>query len=271
MRTHRLALVLLVVAPLLAAEPSPPRATFASVRGCEVGYRVFDARNPDAPTVLIAHGYLRNGEHMRGWAQAIVANGLNAVTVDLCASNAPEGRHADNARDLVALRKRLELDDVIYLGTSAGGLAALLAAAQDGEATRGVLLLDPTNAGGQARAAATRVRVPVAALVSRPQMCNAWRNIDRALKTLPDATIVSMGRVSHCDFEWPSDSFCRVACFHFGSESSSRSQARIHAIALDYLRALAAGDTRALARWKASIAHRGGMDDADDATLEVFR
>jgi dienelactone hydrolase len=235
--------------------------SFVSIRECDVHYRVFRPREgtarAGAPAVIVAHGFMRSGEFMRGWADAIAARGIVAVTVDLCASSAPNGRHADNATDLVSLRRRLGFGQVVYMGVSAGGLAALMAASQDSATTRAVLLLDPTNAGGPARSAASRVRAPVAALVARPQVCNAWRNIDDALHTLEDATIVSLGRASHCDFEWPTDRFCRVACLSLRSDPPEVARPRIHAIALGFIEAVASEDPEAMARWKAAIGAPG--------------
>jgi dienelactone hydrolase len=229
--------------------------TMPSVRDCDLRYRIHPAATPvRRPVVLIAHGFLRRGEYMTGWADAIAGVGLTAVTVDLCASAAPNGRHADNGADLVALRRRLGIESAVYVGVSAGGLAAMIAASLDPEATRGVLLLDPTNAGGQARSAAARVRAPVAALIAKPQICNAWRNIDPALETLPDATIVRMDNASHCDFEWPTDTFCRVACLSTGgSDRHRRAEARIRDVALSFIEAIAADGPDALPRWKGEI------------------
>jgi pimeloyl-ACP methyl ester carboxylesterase len=179
----------------------------------------------------------------------------------MCASLQQHGRQADNAADLVALRRALRADRVVYAGVSAGGLAALVAASLDIEATRGVLLLDPVNTGGpvfettiQAKGAARQVQVPVAALIARPQVCNAWRNIDPALRTLAQATIVRIDGASHCDFEWPTDAFCRVACVSTGSgERRRRSESRIREIGLSFVRAVAAEDSEALQRWKGDI------------------
>lgn len=269
-RRPRAALTLAVLLGLFATPPGASDAgtvgeedaaqSFVSIRECDVHYRLYGPRDQTArargPAVIIAHGFMRNGEFMRGWAEAIAARGIVAATVDLCASSAPNGRHADNATDLVSLRRRLGFAHVVYMGVSAGGLAALIAASQDTATTRGVLLLDPTNAGGQARSAAARVRAPVAALVSRPQVCNAWRNIDDALHTLEDATIVSMGRASHCDFEWPTDRFCRMACLALRNDPPDATRPRIHAIALGFIEAVASADADALARWKAAIGAR---------------
>jgi len=243
---------------VLAQSPTVEERSIESVRGCELRYRVHRPSAPKAaPVVLIGHGFMRDGSYMQGWADAFADAGLTAVTVDFCASSAVDGRHEDNGADLVAVRRALESDEAIYVGVSAGGLAALIAASLDPDATRGVLLLDPTNAGGPARSAAGRVNVPVAALVAKAQVCNAWRNIDRALQTLPDATVVRIGRASHCDFEWPSDRFCRVACLSTTSdEDRARAQARIRALGIGFVRAVADGETTALAEWKA--ANRSG-------------
>jgi pimeloyl-ACP methyl ester carboxylesterase len=152
------------------------------------------------------------------------------------------------------LRKSLGIKDVVYVGVSAGGLAALFASSQDAEGTRGLLMLDPTNAGGQARSAAARVRAPVAALIAKPQICNAWRNIDPALETLRDATIVRVDKASHCDFEWPTDRFCRIACISTGSdERHRRAESHIRRVGLAFVQAIAANDPDALSRWKADI------------------
>ena len=229
--------------------------TMPSIRDCTLNYRVHPPQVASgAPVVMIAHGFLRRGEFMSGWADAIARSGLAAVTVDLCASSTLNGRHTDNGTDMVELRRKLGITSVIYVGVSAGGLAALIAASLDPEATRGLLLLDPTNAGSYTREAARRVRSPVAALVARPQLCNAWRNIDPALQALPDATIVRIDGASHCNFEWPTDTFCRVACISTGtSERHRRAEGRIRNVGLTFIEALARGVPDALARWKGDI------------------
>jgi dienelactone hydrolase len=256
LRDHALALALGCLASLAAAQaPAAEERSIESVRGCELRYRVHRPAVPTpAPLVLIGHGFMRDGSHMRGWADAFADAGLTAVTLDFCASSATDGRHADNGADLVAVRRALQRDEAIYVGASAGGLAALIAASNDPGGTRGVLLLDPTNAGGQARRAAGRVHAPVAALVAKAQVCNAWRNIDRALATLDHATIVAIERASHCDFEWPSDALCRVACLATTDDAEQRrAQARIRGVAIGFVRALADADPGALALWKAGL------------------
>jgi pimeloyl-ACP methyl ester carboxylesterase len=250
-----LLIALAATTTLAHAQGVGDRGTLTSVRGCEVTYEV---RRPTTtipgPVVIIGHGYMRDGSYMSGWAEAIAAVGLTAITVDLCASNATEGRHTDNGADMVALRRALGVNDAIYVGVSAGGLAALYAASLDPEAARGVLLLDPVNAGGQARSAAGKVRAPVAALVAKPQVCNAWRNIDPALQTLADATTVRIANASHCDFEWPGDRFCRLACVATNSrDERERAQERIRRIGVDFVRAVAAGSDLALAQWRGDI------------------
>jgi dienelactone hydrolase len=232
------------------------RGVLPSVVDCEVRWRLHRPAGARTPTMaIVAHGFMRDGSAMAGWGDAFAAAGIAAVTVDLCASSQGDGDHAHNGDDLVALRRALGVRDVVYVGVSAGGLAALIAASRDPEGTRGLLLLDPVNAGGQARRAAGRVHAPVAALVAKSQVCNAWRNIDPALATLADATIVRIGRASHCDFEWPSDRFCRVACLATNSdEERERAQQRIRRIGVDFVQAVAQGTPAALAHWRSDIA-----------------
>ena len=251
-----LSLAFLCAAQGVLAQPTTVEArSIESVRGCELRYHVHRPSAPKpAPVVLIGHGFMRDGTFMQGWADAFTDAGLTAVTVDFCASSVGDGKHADNGADLVAVRRALLQDEAIYVGVSAGGLAALIAASNDPAGTRGLLLLDPTNAGGQARRAAGRVQAPVAALVAKSQVCNAWRNIDPALQTLRDVTIVAIERASHCDFEWPSDGFCRVACLATTSDDEqARAQARIRGIGVGFVSAAADTASSAMAEWKASI------------------
>lgn len=262
--THFVSLrILLALALALApgvtgafAQPgTPEERTVESVRGCELRLRIHRPATPvAAPVVLIGHGFMRDGTSVQGWAETFADAGLTAVTLDFCASTALDGRHADNGADLVAVRRALGHEQAIYVGVSAGGLAALIAASNDPAGTRGLLLLDPTNAGGQARRAAGRVNAPVAALVAKPQVCNAWRNIDPALRTLADVTIVAVPGASHCDFEWPSDRLCRLACLAgMNQREQAHAQSRIRGIAVGFVRSLAAAAPTALAGWKASI------------------
>jgi pimeloyl-ACP methyl ester carboxylesterase len=231
------------------------RGILTSVRGCDVAYAIHGAVPPmKGPVAIIAHGFMRDGSYMAGWAEAIASVGIAAVTVDLCASSASDGRHADNGADMVALRHSLGIGEAVYVGVSAGGLAALIAASRDPDGTLGLLLLDPVNAGGQARSAAGKVQAPVAALVAKPQVCNAWGNIEPALHTLPDATTIRIANASHCDFEWPGDRFCRVACAARNSRAErEQAQARIRRIGVEFIRAVAQGDGAALARWRGDI------------------
>jgi dienelactone hydrolase len=260
---------LLIVGHASANEATAERGRIASIRDCDVSYRVHRPVSAGgAPVAIIAHGFLRDGSFMAGWGDAFASAGIAAVTVDLCASSATDGRHGDNGADLVALRRALALRNVVYVGVSAGGLAALVAASRDPDGTRGVLLLDPVNAGGQARSAAGRVHAPVAALVAKAQVCNAWRNIDPALETLADATIVRIERASHCDFEWPTDRFCRVACLATNdAEERDHAQRRIRRLGIGFVQAVAEGTTAALARWRGDIA---ASDVPPFATLVDF-
>src|SRR5687768_10395524 len=118
MRTTPVLVAALLVMASAAHAQDPPssRGTLGSVRDCELSYRVHGpATGIHGPAVVIAHGFMRTGEFMTGWAEAIERAGMTAVTVDLCASAAPGGRHADNGTDLVALRRALGFESVVYV------------------------------------------------------------------------------------------------------------------------------------------------------------
>ena len=79
-------------------------------------------------------------------------------------------------------------------------------------------------------------------------------NIDPALETLRDATIVRVDTASHCDFEWPTDSFCRIACVSIGNDERHRkAESHIRRVGLSFVQAIVAGEADALSRWKAEI------------------
>jgi dienelactone hydrolase len=216
---------------------APERTKLRSVSGCENHYTVYRPSGPaDGPVVLIVPGFMRDQHRMRGWAQEIARRGLTAATMDFCQPTAFDGRHAENARDMIAVRAQLGAQQVVYLGHSAGGLAALLAAADD-PAARGMVLLDPVDFAGLAREAARRIRVPGVALLAEPGTCNLRRNIQPALESMPLVTTIPVAAVTHCDFEWPPDALCRAFCDFGGPGRDQRiaSEQRIRTLVIDFI------------------------------------
>ena len=168
--------VALVAAPVprAVAAPDPPdragiaieQGELASISGCQNSYTLYrPARPTTGLTALIVPGFMRDRDRMRGWADEIAGRGMAAVTMDFCQPTAFDGRHAENARDMIAVRAALGVDRVVYVGHSAGGLASLLAAADDA-AARGMVLLDPVDFGDLAEDAAARATVPALVLLA---------------------------------------------------------------------------------------------------------
>ncbi len=129
---------------------------------------------------------------------------------------------------------------LVLIGTSAGGLATLLAAVKL-PGLAGWIGLDPVDRTGSGSAAAARLEVPAVVLLGGASTCNLFasgRGIADALPRVVRTT--SLKDASHCDFEDPTNNFCRALC----GKSSPRMQTRIRnetvRAALDLLH-LAAG------------------------------
>jgi pimeloyl-ACP methyl ester carboxylesterase len=248
----RTVLLLLVAAAAPDAAPAADSASnpgftvqrghLRSVSGCRNGYTLHRPAGANSKlAVMIVPGFMRDRDRMRGWAGEIANRGMPAVTMDFCQPTAFDGRHAENARDMIAVREALGLREVVYVGHSAGGLASLIAAAED-PAARGMLLLDPVDFGDLAEDAARRAAVPALVLLAKPGLCNLRRNIRHALPLLPLATTVAVDGASHCDFEWPPDGLCRMLCDLGGRERELRlrSEREIRALGLRFLETLQA-------------------------------
>ncbi len=231
--------------PFAYAEVKPPveitieRSSLPSVSGCTNHYTLYQPEAADAgPLVLIVPGFMRDRDRMRGWADALARRGLLAVTMDFCQPTAFDGKHAENARDMIALRNHLGAAAVIYVGHSAGGLAALLAATQD-PATRGMVLLDPVDFARLGRDAAPRNQVPGIALLAEPGTCNLRSNMRGTLSRMPWVQTIPIASATHCDFEWPPDALCRAICDLGGPGRDKRiaSEQRIRSLAIDFIEA----------------------------------
>ncbi len=187
---------------------------FRSSTGCRVEtllYRPGQIRT-DA-VVVVAHGFLRDQRQMEGLARALAADGIPTVTLSFCNSRLWDGRHFQNGLDMRQLADQMEARKVVYAGFSAGGLAAMVAAAGDPR-TAGVLALDLVDDRGLGERMASRLEVPVIGLVGDPAQCNSGNsglvvyaaNAQAELKAIPGA--------SHCEFEDPTDWVCGFLCAH---------------------------------------------------------
>jgi predicted dienelactone hydrolase len=179
---------------------------------------------------VVAHGFTRSRVQHGVLARRLAEAGFFVAVPDL-----PHwSRHEANADAIVELVGQVEAMPglgalpVVLIGTSAGGLASLLAAPR---VPRLVLWigLDPVDAFGQAKTAARALRVPALVLRAPAGACNVGGSARRIAGWLPAGRIDRrIDGASHCDFEDTTDANCESIC---GAADPAR-QARIVALAV---------------------------------------
>lgn len=181
--------------------------------GCSMDYTTYTpASGALGVRVILAHGFTRSPSTLGDWAQLLASHGLEVVTPALCHSSFLDTDHVQNGADMVALNAALGGGDVIYMGQSAGGLSAFLAAADDAQAL-GVVGLDATDDFfGAGASAASRVGVPAFGIVGEAGTCNSNGNFVSAYQSAPDSRILRVLESEHCDFESPTDWGCTALC-----------------------------------------------------------
>ena len=126
--------------------------------GCTLSYETYRPVHSESEAmVILAHGFMRDLESMRGWAAHWASYGVPVTVMSLCNSSLFNGHHDRNAEDMLALARALHQGPVLYAGFSAGGLAAYLAAKDDSR-TMAYLGLDSVDSGGLAVSAASGFR-----------------------------------------------------------------------------------------------------------------
>ena len=210
-----------------AAAQSPPfsmRTESSRLDGQDVHVDVYlpGAGSPHGAAIL-AHGFARDRSRHRALGEALAAAGVIAVIPDL-----PHiVDYWRNGAALAELAKELESgalglppverSRLVLIGTSAGGVATLLAAAEL-PGLAGWIGLDPVDRTGTAVHAASQLTSPAVVLLAEPSGCNLFgsgRSIARAVPWLLRSTMLH--GASHCDFEAPTNKFCKVMC---GASSS---------------------------------------------------
>lgn len=179
--------------------------------GCALAYETYRPTQGGESMVFLAHGFLRNLERMRGWAEHWASHGVAVTVLSLCNSTLVAGHHDRNAEDIVALAQMLHDGPLIYAGFSAGGLAAHVAAANDTR-TIGYLGLDSVDHRGLARETTPRSDYPALLLLAEPSSCNGKNNMLDATAGVPDLAALRIKNSTHCHFENPYDSRCEIAC-----------------------------------------------------------
>jgi pimeloyl-ACP methyl ester carboxylesterase len=198
------------------------------------------AAMPDS-VAIVAHGFGRSRIRHRDLGRALATAGIAAVIPDL-----PNFLNLwGNGDAIVELALKLEAgalglppferSRLVLIGTSAGGLASLLAAAEL-PGLAGWIGLDPVDRTDTGIAAAAKLTAPAVVLLAASGGCNLFgsgRSIARAVPGLRRAP--AFDSASHCDFEDPTNKFCQVIC----GSSSPAMQARIRgeavAAAMEFL------------------------------------
>lgn len=193
-------------------------------------YRPRDA--VPAGVAIVAHGFTRTRARHRDLGLALAAAGIVAVVPDL-----PSVMNLWGNGDAIArLVERLEAGElpslpversrVVLIGTSAGGLATVLAAAQL-PGIAGWIGLDPVDRTGTGAAAAARVSVPAVVMLAEPSLCNLVDSGRAIADALPRRLrTIEVADASHCDFEDPTNNLCRAVC---GVSASEHTRERIRA------------------------------------------
>ncbi len=166
---------------------------------------------PAGPVVVVAHGFTGRRTDMEGWGAHFASWGFTALVPSMCHSTPLDVDHRQNGLDLVALAADLAPGQVpFYVGYSAGGLAALVAATEDPGAG-GNLGLDMVDAFGIGARAAPGLTAPAAALHAEPSSCNS-RNNGVPLYDGVGAPTLAIPGADHCDWNNPAQPSCAVLC-----------------------------------------------------------
>jgi MYXO-CTERM domain-containing protein len=229
----------LLLPRLAGALPEDPGAlTFQQTTRTEpiAGKQVtFDLYVPQAvgpaPVVAVGHGFPRSKANMVGWGQELARRGY-VVAVPSFPFGAPD--HAGNAKILAGLLAwmvtqgqsagsllfgRVDGERRGVVGYSAGGLSAVLAAA-DEPSIDVVVGLDPVDVGGAGQQAAPKLQVPVTFIRAEAHACNSNGNAAQifAALTVPRLSLQVIGG-THCDGESPADPLCALTC---GAQDAQR-------------------------------------------------
>lgn len=167
---------------------------------------------------VVAHGWTRTRSRHSDLGRALADAGVTAVIPDL-----PNVMNLwGNGDAIVELVRQLEAgvfglpplerSRLVLIGTSAGGLATVLASARL-PGLAGWVGLDPVDRTGTGRDAAAELASPAIVLLAESSGCNLFgsgRSIARALPQLRRINVIE--GASHCDFESPTNNLCRVLC-----------------------------------------------------------
>jgi len=183
-----------------------------SSTGCDVGYTYFrPSVGSQEAMVILGHGFMRSKKRMERLAQHLASWGLSVVNVEFCNSKFWAGNHDRNGADMVAVSQKISAGKFIYVGFSAGGLAAMVAANMDSN-TLAFFGLDMVDNKGLGKKIAPNMTVPFYGLIAAPSACNANNNGLESYALSPLSKVIKVEDTSHCHFEFPVDGKCSFVC-----------------------------------------------------------
>ena len=241
-----------LVCAAAAAQPTPfiQHSEVIELGGHGIRVDVYEpATEISNGVAIVAHGFTRSRERHRDLGRSLAAAGVTAVVPDLPYIL----NHWGNGDAIEELAHKLEAgalglppvaqSRLVLIGTSAGGLSTLLAAANLPELA-GWIGLDPVDRTGSGVQAASRLTAPAVVLLAEPSGCNLFgsgRSIARALPDLMRS--LALAGASHCDFEGPTNKLCQRVCGNSSSEMQERAREETVDAVLEMLRASAARPT----------------------------
>jgi dienelactone hydrolase len=222
LRQTTLVLLLLCGGCSLATRSPVATTAVAKLPAGTVQYDLYQpATRRPAPLVVIAHGFLRGREHMRGWGEHLAGQGF-VVAIPTLPTLADHSRNGDAIVQLVEhlcgrpttspAAPAIDPSRVALMGYSSGGLSTFLAASRS-PAIDLWIGLDPVDRRGLAVKAAPQVRCRVVKLMAEPADCNKdanWSAV-KVADGLELASLVVTGSV-HTDCESPTDGLVVIAC-----------------------------------------------------------
>ncbi len=242
-------LVVLAFAAHAFAQPAPRvRTTMLAIDGQPTTVDVHEPGTTDVVGLaIVAHGWTRSREQHRDIGIALAEAGVVAVIPDL-----PNVVNLwGNGSAIVDLARQLESgalglppvlpSSLVLIGTSAGGLATVLAATKL-PGIAGWIGLDPVDRMGTGIYAASSLEVPAIVLFGDASACNlagSARTFARSLPRLVRAK--KFEGASHCDFEGPTDSFCQRLCGRAKEETTLAIRTETVLATLELLTAAHAG------------------------------
>ena len=263
-RALLLGLLAAFAVPAVALAGPQVRTTTIEADGEAMTVDVYEPEDgPPVGLAIVAHGWTRSRAQHRDVGRALAEAGVVAVIPDLPNVMDLSG----NGSAIVDLVQRLEAgalglppvlpSSLVLIGTSAGGLATVLAASRL-PGIAGWIGLDPVDRTGVGMDAASKLDAPAIVLLGDASACNLFGSGASIARAAP--RLVRSRRIdgaSHCDFESPTSRRCTNLCG--ASSDDKRLAVRIETV-LSALELLAASrDARA------GPVGPAGAGDGDDA------